>query len=191
MNIGLYKEPTNLAQIKYRGIYRQNGIIDLFLEESNDSRFIKAMEWYFSKSREGFYLKYTERNETQLISLYGMLRNKNWDGELLLFTDKTKAIIPYGYEFIGYDVCADSMYYSPIGDGFLEDYHIEGKFFSDMNYDEYEDYKNNLNNKGLFQSYDLAIKFSKYCTNINEKHKYVIETENHWRPFVVYALNIG
>ena len=182
MNIGLYGEPTNLELLKYKGLYRQNNLIDFYYNNVFES----YIEWYFSISTEGNYIQYTKENEIRVIFLYKILKAENWYGDIILFTDNIDTAISTDYELIGYDVCADSKYYSPIGDGFLESYDTDNVFFFEMNKNDYQNYKNNINDYGLFSSYDTALIFSSYCNKINNKYKHAVETEKNWRPFAIY-----
>ena len=185
MNIGLYQEPTNPSLPYYKGLYRQNGIIDLY--ESDNLCLIKKIDWYFCNSREGNYLKYTEDNKRQLFSLYKMLKTEKWNGEIILFTDNVETEIPTNCELLGYDICAGSKYYSPLGDGILQMYNMNKAFFAEISTVEFKKYKDNINGNGLFSTYSVAFEFSKYCNIINERYEHAVESEKNWRPFAVYT----
>lgn len=88
---------------------------------------------------------------------------------------------------VGYDICADSMYFSPIGDGFLMQYNRLPDFYTDMSFEMYSMYRENINEKWLFNSYEIAMNFSEYCNYINEKHRYCIESQDNWRPVAIHV----
>ncbi len=119
---------------------------------------------------------------------YAQLNAQKWDGEMVLFTDCCSVIIPSDFILLGYDICADSKYYSPIGDGFLQIYDKDNTFFVEMCIAKFKYYKNNINSAGLFSTYSIALEFSNYCNVINKKYEHAVETENHWRPFAIYKL---
>ena len=185
MRFGLYDKPINDEVSKYKGLYRENELID-FCEKSN-SILTNMIEWFFSQSRDGMHIKYTEENMNKMVQFLDMLRDEKWKGELLLFTDDRELEIPFGFELIGYDICADSMYYSPLGDGFLTSYIQSETFFNEMSLENYRDYAKNLNNFGLFKSYVVAEEFAKYCNKINSLYPHTIESEENWRPFMIYS----
>ena len=185
MNIGFYNESMNSIMRSYRGLYRCNNLIDIC--ESNSLCVKKDIEWYFRASIEGNYLEYTDNNMKRLLQLYQKLKGQKWEGDLVLFTDKVKALAPMNFKFLGYDICADSRYYSPIGDGFLTEYNEGMLFFSEMNIAQYRTYRNSLNDNYLFTSYAVALQFSRYCSYINEKYEHSVESENNWRPFAIYS----
>lgn len=185
MNIGLYKEPVNPLFPNYRGLYRQNNLIDLY---ENGSKYLtEFIKRYYSDSIDGIYLQYNHKNKLQLISLYQELKHENWSGEIILFTDNTALACPDDCELIGYDICADSKYYSPLGDGFLEVYDENDLFFSEMDFNIFKRYKDNINENGLFSVYYAALEFSQYCKMINDKYEHMVESENNYRPFAVFA----
>lgn len=183
MNIGLYHEPINATLSNYKGLYRQNNIVDLM--ESDHYNLTSAIDWFFSVSREGSFLKYNEKNCERLLKLYSILKEEKWLGEIVIFTDCCSAIIPSGFGVLGYDICTDSKYYSPIGDGFLQSYDKDNPFFIEMSVSEFDCYKNDINDAGLFNTYSIALDFSKYCNVVNDKYEHAVETETNWRPFTI------
>lgn len=183
MNIGLYQEPTNSELTKYRGLYRQNSIFELMESDAHN-----LIDWFFSLSREGDFIEYSEDNKERLSELYSILRTQKWKGEILLFTDCYQERIPSDFVLLGYDICADSKYYSPIGDGFLQSYDKDNSFFRDMSIAEFDLYKSNINDAGLFDTYSVAVNFAKYCNEINNKYEHSVESENNWRPFFIYKM---
>ena len=189
MNIGLYNEPVNSNLSNYKGLYRQNNIIDL--TESDNLNLRTAVDWFFSVSREGTFLAYGNENNARLSVLYSLLKSEEWRGEIILFTDRNNVNIPSGFVLLGYDICADSKYYSPIGDGFLQSYDVNNPFFAEMSFLDFNCYKKDLNGAGLFNTYATAIEFSKYCNTINGKYEHAIESENNWRPFAIYSITHG
>ena len=188
MRIGLYNKPTNDKISKYRGLYRQNNLID-YLDGRNNI-LNNMIEWFFSLSNGDMPIEYTKDNLNKSLHLLKALRDEKWQGELIMFTDDTKLEIPSGFDLIGYDICADSMYYSPLGDGFLLSYIDNDTFFLKMSKEHYREYVNDLTEEGLFRSYEVANNFANYCNIINNQYPHIVESEENWRPFAIYAQNI-
>ncbi len=185
MNIGFYAEPTNENMLMYKGLYRQNGLIDI---STSKNRYLnKGIKWYFRSSIEGNFMEYSEENKQRLLLMYEILKTEQWQGEIIIFTDNFDVEIPSNCKFLGYDICADSKYYSPIGDGFLETYDTDSVFFSEMHISDFECYKKNINMRGLFSTISKALEFSNYCNMMNEKYNHAVETEKNWRPFALYG----
>ena len=185
MNIGLYSEPTNESLPNYRGLYRQNGLIDFCDSSSHAVR--KEIDWYFSNAKDGGFLGYSKETHRRVLLLYGLLTAEKWPGEIIAFTDKMTAP-PTGAALLGYDICADSRYYSPLGDGFLEVYDRHSLFCLEMDENIFRGFQNALNANGLFSSYAFAQEFAEYCNYVNSQHIHAIESEENWRPFSVYRL---
>ena len=185
MYIGLYDKPTNACRPGYRGLFRSNGLIDFYYHESPLVR--DRLAWFFKNSSEGMHIEYSEENQLKLQALHNILCSVGWYGDMLFFTD-TKAQPPLECAFLGYDVCADSKYYSPLGDGFLDSYSHDCVFYAKMDFDEYSEYAISLNQNGLFSSYLTAELFAKYCNLINKEYEHAVETEGKWRPFAIYRI---
>ena len=128
---------------------------------------------------------YTEENVAVFMRICSYLESQSIRSNLILFSDDMEMKAPDNFTFIGYDICADSEWYSPLGDGFLEEYD-DSVFFNEMSLDEFKTFKSDLNKSGLFSNHDKAVAFAEYCNCINNKYPGVVETEDDWRPFIVY-----
>ena len=185
MYMGIYNEPTNSEMIHYKGLYRQNNLLDFI--DKGDSVVRKYIDWFFEYSNEGNYMEYAEKDLPKLLKMIQLLKLQGWDGELIVFTDNHRACVLPNMIFLGYDICADSRYYSPLGDGFLEQYDLHRDFYEFMNQSEYKLYQYNINNHGLFSDFSFAYKFSLYCNYVNQINIHSVESENNWRPFAVFS----
>lgn len=188
MEIGLYNEPTNTKLSNYKGLYRQCDLMNFY--ECDNVYLKEIIDKYFSLLKDKNYLDCTENTYTISLQLYRTIKTFGWNGDLIIFTDKISENIPNNFDFIGYDICADSKYYSPLGDNFLDRYILDSKFFSSMNNDSFKKYKKNINSSGLFDDYSIALDFAQYCNIINKKYEHVIESEDNWRPFAIYMLKL-
>lgn len=157
MYIGIYNEPTNSEMINYKGLYRQNNLLD-FLDKG-DSLLKKYINWFFEYSNEGNYMEYAENDLPKLLKLVQLLKHHGWDGELIVFTDNQCASVLPNTVLLGYDICADSKYYSLLGDGFLEQLDLHKDFYKFLDQSQYTLYHHNINKYGLFQNYPLLITF--------------------------------
>lgn len=181
IKMGLYSEPINEVVKGYAGLYRESFIVDF---AKNNDRLERLINSFFEISVNGQDLEYNEDNKKMITELYQNLKGANWGGDLICFTDEKCIEIP-GFAMVGYDICADSMHYSPIGDGFLVQYHANPDFYTDMSFETYSMYRDNINERWLFNSYEIATMFSEYCNYINKKNLHCIESQDHWRPTAI------
>lgn len=182
IKIGLYCEPINERVSGYWGLYRECFIVDYM---KRNRTLYGLIHNFFEISVDGQSLKYTEQNEKMMVTLYQNLKREKWSGDLICFTDEKQIKMP-GFPKKGYDICSDSMYYSPIGDGFLIRYDSRLDFYRDMSFETYSMYRANINENGLFNSIEIALSFSEYCNYINKKHLYCIESQDNWRPVTIW-----
>lgn len=187
IKIGFYSTPINVNLQGYLGLYRESFAVD-YME--NNNRLHKLINSFFEKTRDGQTVNYSEENRKNIVELYLSLKRENWEGSLLCFSDNEQVEIS-DFKLLGYDVCSDSMYYSPLGDGFLMQYNRYPEFYTDMSFEMYCMYKDNINHAWLFNSYETAMNFSQYCNHINKKKLHCIESGENWRPFAIYLYNTG
>ena len=67
------------------------------------------------------------------------------------------------------------------------EYDEEKEFFSEMSETMFLNFKDDINQNGIFDSHKAAKDFAKYCNYINTKHNHCIESEDNWRPFAIYS----
>jgi hypothetical protein len=116
--IGLYETPTNGDVGKYSGLYRRN---DLFLYEGRNTDLDRLINHFYSISVDAMHAVFNKENAECIVKLYKVLHSEGWTGDAVIFHDETAQIqLLNNFEFTGYDVCADSMYYSPLGDNFFK-----------------------------------------------------------------------
>lgn len=181
--IGLYNDSISHLKM-YQGLYRDNNCLDYM---GISKKLKQNIEKFLKDSSNGLFVEYNSENFKNIFELYELIRNVGWSGDLIIFGDLSNKIFEH-CELIGYDICADSMYYSPLGDGFMEKYK-DINFFADMCVERFEYYKSNLQSNWLFQSFDVAYEFSQYCNHINQKYIFSIESEFNWRPFSIQKYN--
>lgn len=186
MRIGFFDKPINDDVPHYKGLYRQNDLLEFF--EGHSYQLSKMMKWFFGHSQDGTHIEYSDTNLTKTLQILNLLRNEKWYGELMLFSDAGAVSVPSGFELVGYDICADSKYYSPLGDGFLLSYNQNEKFFEAMSFDKYLQYSCDINDFGMFSSQIIATDFAKYCNWINSRYPHIVESEDNWRPYAIYLL---
>ena len=189
MYIGIYTPGDNTDIPNYAGLYRGNDLAEL--DCGGDSRLKKALaDYYGALPGNGIYAPCCAENLNIMDELCGLLAQKGIRQELLLFTDAFARDIPKGFTLLGYDICSDSMCYSPLGDGFLNSYDPNARFFQGMDYAQYKTYKAGMNGFGLLGDLQTAVSFGQYCTAINRQYPHAVESEGRWRPFAVYVRNM-
>jgi len=185
MRIGFYSTPTNDKLTEYKGLYRENGLIDFC--EGYTNNLIQMVKSFFLAAQDGMHIEYSDKNLKKALKLWTMLCGQKWQGDLLLFSDSCDFSVPVGFSFLGYDICADSRYYSPLGDGFLSSYAQDELFFRGMSIRKYAEYVRDLNDACLFKTRIIADDFSNYCNWINHQYPHIVESEEGWRPYAIYV----
>ena len=89
----------------------------------------------------------------------------------------------------GYDICGNAGYYSPLGDGFLQSYEKKYSFYSELTYQQFQTYKEDINEYGLFIHDNIAQCFAFYCNQISRKDSHTIENEKNWHPIYIFRIN--
>ena len=175
--IGLYEWPLRANVPAYRGLYRGNSLIHL-----SQSR---ERETFFCLAGDGSSAAFTEESFALLKGLYGIVRARYPQTDLLLFSDADlePPVDPGLWTFLGFDVCADSRYYSPLGAGLFDVVMTMAK-------------ENGLvseplpglclNEAGLFSAQGDADTFSSLCHALQRFGVYEIESETRWRPWAIW-----
>lgn len=177
MRIGLYEWPLGACVPAYRGVYRGNSLFRL-----SQSRELEA---FFRLAQDGSSAAYTEESFTLLKGLHGIVRARYPQTDLLLFSDADlePPADPGPWTFLGFDVCTDSRYYSPLGAGLFDVIMTKAK-------------ENGLiserlsglclNEAGLFSARGDADTFSSLCHALQRSGVYEIESETRWRPWAIW-----
>lgn len=84
MFIGIYTEPLNSRNSKYKGLYRLN-IPSEYWTNKKYGRLYNLANWYIENSVEGSYFQYTEANCSILIELYVELSKYCKCADLIIF----------------------------------------------------------------------------------------------------------
>lgn len=175
--IGLYEWPLGANVPAYRGLYRGNSLIC-----PSQSRELEA---FFRLAQDGNSAAYTEETFALLQGLYEIARVRYPQTDLLLFsdTDPEPPADPGCWTFLGFDVCADSRYYSPLGAGLFDDIVTKAKengLISEQSPGLC------LNEAGLFAVREDAKAFSSVCSALQRSGAYEIESEMDWRPWAIW-----
>jgi len=110
IRISLYSTPVNGDVFLFMTISMGN------IHDFETQR--KDIQCFFATEKNRLSIEYNETNMKKIVRLYHNLKTEEWEGNLTIFTDDEKLEIPNTI-LLGYDICAESMYYSPLGDGFL------------------------------------------------------------------------
>ncbi len=157
----------------YRGLYRSLSQIPDSLRDLEDE--------YYKKAGETLRLPFSSENLDYLQKLYAHLSAQGWQGDLILHCKRRNPHKP-DFALLGYDVCAPSLHYSPIGGGMLSRYDSADSAYTDLPHEAFLAYGADLNEYGLFRSYPMALAFAEYCEHINRKYPQCIESEGGWQP---------
>ena len=177
--IGIYDWPLCESMRDYRGLYRGNSLL---LEPNIPPALLQA---FFQLSNDG--------SSTQT-SAYGLhifkqvlekIQNCKHTADLLLFSDEPGVSLKDdSFQCIGYDICADSAYYSPIGAGLLKEVLQQGIQHHRISAENAA--KLDLNRYRLFSAYDVAQFFALLCNTLQQNKEYEFESETGWRPYEIW-----
>ena len=177
MFIGLYEWPLAAGVPAYRGLYRGNGLASL-----SGSRELLT---FFRLARDGSGAAYTEETFALLKGLYEIVGPRYPQTDLLLFSDAApEPPVDSGpWTFLGFDVCADSRYFSPLGAGLFGAVMTKAKEHGLIS----EPPPGlRLNEAGLFADREDAETFSSVCSALQRSGAYEIESEMDWRPWAIW-----
>ena len=183
-HIGLYSGSVNKENPGYRGIYRNNDLLDYY--ELDDLK--SSIDSYFCDSQDGIHKSFSTETFASTFSLYQNLIAREWKGDLLLWGENKNLPLGVNAEFLGIDICGDGLYYSPLGDGFLQNYESQYTFYRSLSYSQFHVYANNINENGLFSDDRIAKQFAAYCNQISQEDDHAIETEANWHPIFIFSL---
>lgn len=183
--VGVFSAVINDQCPKYRGIYRNNNLLDF--DQNADSGTI--IQDYFCNSHDGIYKKFSWKTLASVTELYQRLSNCGWKGDMIFWSNDN--CVPSGLHttFLGIDICGNAGYYSPLGDGFLQSYEKKYSFYSELTYQQFQTYKEDINEYGLFTHDNIAQCFAFYCNQISRKDSHTIENEKNWHPIYIFRIN--
>lgn len=171
--INFYKIEANTQQI-YRGLYR--GILGDWDIKGNSKMSVSE---FINLGIEGRNIPFCEKNLKLARAVNQIFNESNLKPDFTVISN-----IDFSdprFELLGYDVCANSLYYSPIGSGGItgEDAYLVSHMESEL----IKDVLSDLNINGLFSKFEIAKRFAEFCT-INA---ILIESEPTWFPVSVFV----
>jgi hypothetical protein len=169
--INFFNADVGAHQI-YRGLYR--GILGDW--DINGNSKLSVFE-FINLGIEGRNIPFSEKNLELAIIVDQIFKVNNFKPEFTVISNTDFS--DSRFEFLGYDICANSLYYSPIGSGGItgEDAYLLDHMDSDLTKDVLSD----LNSNGLLSTLEIAKRFAEFCT-INAE---LIESETPWTPVSV------
>lgn len=131
--------------------------------------------------------KLVMNSENYILSkkICSLLLKQGWDGDMILYSDNDEPALK-NVVFLGYDICGDSEYYSPLGDAMLREFNPQFPFDRNLGSELFVHYKEKINSNGLFSNKEVATSLANYCIKINREFPHAVESENNWRPFAIY-----
>ena len=183
--VGVFSAVMSDQCPKYRGIYRNNDLLD-FDQNADIGAIIQD---YFCNSHEGIYKKFSWKTLASVTELYHRLSNCGWKGDMIFWSNDN--CVPSGLHttFLGIDICGNAGYYSPLGDGFLQSYEKKYSFYSELTYKQFQTYKEDINEYGLFTHDNIGQCFAFYCNQISRKDSHAIENEKNWHQIYIFRIN--
>lgn len=172
---------------KYRGLYRAGPFPDNEKIEHiyrNNEYAYKMWDYYVNSEHNGL-IDLTEPNLAMVTKLYKEADLHHEDCDLMLFSDDPFDAATNA-EFIGYDVCGDSMHFSYLGDTtFAPNNASKYTYFQIL----VDSFRPRLNEHGLFIDIEQAHKFAKVLSELAEYG--LVENENRWRPVKMFILKLN
>ena len=112
--------------------------------------------------------------------------------QVLLYSNEESALNAQA-EFIGYDVCADDYYTSPIGLGYLgeiAEYDIDGDepFFENISNEVRYEYFQQLNPYGLFDEAAPAEEIAEYCNWLCSEYADMFQGAENFKIIKIYRM---
>ncbi len=181
-HIGLFSGSVNEACHSYRGIYRNNDLLDHY--ESVSMK--ECIDTYFCNSYDGIHKLFSTETLASTVFLYENLIVRGWKGDIILWSEDKSLPATLDAEFLGIDICGEGLYYSPLGDGFLLKYEEQYTFYRNISHQQFQMYANDINEYGLFSNDIIARQFAAYCNQISKEDSHAIETEVNWHPIYIF-----
>lgn len=183
MKIQLLSCPMNTKASNYMGLYRGTDYIDLMLSKQLERDSYISM--FLNRIDEDGKLVMNSENYILSKKVYSLLLKQGWDGDIILYSDNDEPACK-DTVFLGYDICGDSEYYSPLGDAMFYEFDPQFPFDRNMGNELFARYKGKINSNGLFSNKEVATSLANYCVKINREFPHAVESENNWRPFAIY-----
>lgn len=174
--IGIYEWPLCSDMQHYRGLYRGNSLC------TADCLPPALLADLFRVSDDGSTAAFSSPNLELFRQILGSC---TLAADLLVFSDEPGFVPePAIFCLIGYDICADSAYYSPLGSGLRAEILYQGLLHHRIAAQEAEQLT--VNDYGLFAAFDRAQRFSALCNALQAADEYAVESETGWRPYAIW-----
>lgn len=115
---------------------------------------------------------------------------------IIVFADDDEQPNERALDFIGYDVCADDYYTSPIGMGYLtlplenaEYYYDDLPFFTELHPSIRRDYANQLNDYRLLDSKETADEITEYCNWLVQEYDDIFSGAQEFKTVKIFKLH--
>lgn len=158
----------------YRGLYRGSfGDWDV----TGPSK--KLVSDFINLGREGSNIPYSEENVEAAIMVYRIFIEQGLNPDFIVISNSD--FHDSRFEFLGYDICAKSLYYSPIGSGGITG--EQPYLLNHMPLELRTEVLADLNGNGLLETKAVAERFAEFCTKNTE----LIESESPWFPVLAFG----
>lgn len=174
----------------YNGIYQLNCLAEYFESKKLGDDIRHFTENYVDEESQlikfSSYALYDSKELAEKIS-----RHYD-DTHIIIFADENESVDENLAEFIGYDVCADDYYTSPIGMGYLgetdeyDEYENE-PFFDNLSNEVRYEYFKQLNDYGIFDDISPAREIAEYCSWLIDEEYDVFQGAKSFKTVKIYS----
>lgn len=173
----------------YCGVYQLNCFAEYLEDKRLGDEVQRFMENYVDGESQLIefspYALYDARELAEKIS------RRSDDTQTIIFADKNESIDENLAEFIGYDVCADDYYTSPVGMGYLGevdeyDKSADEPFFDNLSNEVRYEYFEQLNCYGIFDDISPANEIAEYCNWLIDDEYDVFPDAKSFRTVKIY-----
>lgn len=122
------------------------------------------------------------------------------DADILIYCDIYETPYEYTDEFLGYDVCAEDYYTSPLGMGYLEftsediEFMVDEEvsddfpFFENISNEVRYEYEQQLNRYKLFDNIETANEITEYCNYLTSQYDDIFEGLSNFKAVKIYTV---
>lgn len=175
------------ARDSYHGVYQLNSLAEYL----DDKKIGSDVEGFINRyvDEDSQTIKYSPYALYDAQSIAEKIGKRFEKQRVIVYCDSDEIIDDATMQFIGYDVCSDDNYTSPIGlqyfDTGIEQFYDE-PFFDNLTPEVRDEYYCQLNSYGLFDSLDTAKEIAEYCNWLVEEYYDMFQGAENFKIVCVY-----
>lgn len=180
------------ADGNYRGIVRTNPISDYLYNKEIG----KGLQGFlnYSVDPETQEISYSLANIDECTKATKLLSSVGENCETVIYCTCDEEVNFSDSEFLGYDVCSTAVDDSPLALGLIvlppDEYKKDAysDFYKSLNEYELKTYFDDLNEYGLLNNYETALKLSERCHNVSTDCDGIFYAPSYFEPYKVYII---